>query len=270
MMMKARVALLVGLALGSPAAAHDLWLVPRPLRVAPGSELRLLAQTGMKFPESLSAVTPVRLEGFWVLDSEGRREVKTARVEEKSLVATVGVERPGVLLAAMAVKPNFIAIKAAEFNEYLEHDGLPQILEQRKSRGELGLDVREMYAKFAKAIVRVGESGPSDLATQPAGLRLEMVPRKDPSTFGAGERLPVEVLFEGKPLAGVYVYALAEGEEKYRDGYITDAQGKAELPLSRLGLMSLHSIFMRPHADKTKADWESFFATVTFEVGTAR
>jgi hypothetical protein len=28
--------------------------------------------------------------------------------------------------------------------------------------------------------------------------------------------------------------------------------------------MSLHCIHMRPHADPDEADWESFFATVSF------
>jgi hypothetical protein len=210
-------------------------------------------------------VTPDRVDGFWVLDAAGdRHEVTGARAEGKFLRAEVQLDAAGVALAALAIRPRTLELSAGEFNEYLEHDGLPQILEWRRSRDELGRDVRESYAKFAKAIVTVGEGGSRDLATRPAGLRIEIVPLLDPSTVGAGQRLPVQVLFEGRPLEGVSVYALAAGAEGYVDGHRTDDDGRAVVPIPSGGLMSLHCIHMRPHADPDEADWESFFATTTF------
>jgi hypothetical protein len=253
------------LGLAVPAGAHDLWLLADPPSVAAGASLHLKAATGMQFPESLSAVAPDRVDGFWVLDAALRRhEVSGARAEGKLLRADVQLAAPGVALAALAIKPRTLELTATEFNEYLEHDGLPQILERRRARGELEKGARESYAKYAKAIVAVGEGGARDLATRPAGLRLEIVPLRDPGGVGAGEELPVQVLFEGRPLEGVYVYALAAGAEGYIDGHRTDGDGRTAVPLPAGGLMSLHCIHMRPHADAGEADWESFFATVSF------
>jgi hypothetical protein len=251
--------------LALPANAHDLWLVADPPSVAAGAPLHLEAATGMRFAESLSAVTPERIAGFWVLDAAGQRhEVTGARTDGNLLRADVSLEAPGVALAALAIKPRTLELSAQDFNEYLEHDGLPQILEQRRARGELEKAVRESYAKYAKAIVTVGTGGSQDLATRPAGLRIEIVPLAVPGGVGDGEELPVQVLFEGRPLEGVYVYALAAGAEEYVDGHRTDGEGKATVPLPAGGLMSLHCIHMRPHADTGIADWESFFATVSF------
>ena len=253
------------LSLAVPAGAHDLWLLAEPPSVAAGASLHLKAATGMRFPESLSAVAPDRVDGFWVLDAAGdRHEVAGARAEGEFLQADVQVDTPGVALAALAIKPLTLELTAAEFNEYLEHDGLPQILERRRTLGELEKSARESYAKYAKAIVAVGERGPRDLATRPAGLRLEIVPLRDPGVVGAGEELPVQVLFEGQPLEGVSVYALAAGAEGYVDGHQTDEKGRTAVPLPAAGLMSLHCIHMRPHADAGEADWESFFATISF------
>jgi hypothetical protein len=253
--------------IASFAWGHDLWLVAQDELILVGKDTRLLAHTGMKFPQSLSAVTPDRLDGAWIIDANGRRDLKNAAVDGNSLAFPVRFETPGIALAAIAVKPKFIHLEAEEFNEYLDHDGLPQILELRKKRGELDKEGREMYAKFAKAILKVGEGGPSDLATKPAGLRIEIVPLEDPTQLGsAGNELPVRVLFEGKPFEGVFVYPLAEGEEVYTTGYETDADGKAQVPIKTTGLWSLHCIYMRPYADRNEADWESFFATVTFQV----
>jgi uncharacterized GH25 family protein len=256
---------LLALSLAGPAAAHDLWLLAEPSSVAAGASLQLQAATGMRFPESLSAVTPDRLENFWVLDAAGgRHQVSGARAEGKLLRADVRLDAPGVALAALAIKPRTLELSASDFNDYLEHDGLPQILERRRARGEIDESARESYAKYAKAILTVGEGGSRDLATRPAGLRIEIVPLRDPGVVGAGEELPVQVLFEGRPLGGVYVYALAAGAEGYGEGHRTDEDGRTTVPLPAGGLMSLHCIHMRPHADAAEADWESFFATVTF------
>ena len=256
---------LLALGLAVPAGAHDLWLVADPPTVAAGESLHLEAATGMRFPESLSAVTPDRVAGFWVLDAAGQRhEVAGARADGNLLRADVSLEAPGVALAALAIEPRTLELSAEDFNEYLEHDGLPQILEQRRSRGELEEGVRESYAKYAKAIVAVGDGGSRDLAMRPVGLRIEIVPLRDPGGVGQGGELPVQVLFEDKPLEGVYVYALAAGAEVYVDGHRTDGDGRASVPLPAAGLMSLHCIHMRPHADAGQADWESFFATVSF------
>jgi hypothetical protein len=270
--MTKRVALLVlptamtavGLAaLPRAADAHDLWLVSEPRSLAAGAPFKLLAQTGMKFPESVSALAPERLDAAFVVDAAGRRELRGGTTRGKSLAFEARVDTPGVAVAAASVKPNFIHIKAADFNEYLKLDGLPQILELRKAKGQLGVDGREIYAKFAKAVLRVGEGGPADLATKPVGLKIEIVPLADP--YGvAGGKLPVQVLFEGRPLDGVFVYRLFEGEEKYVDGLRTDGEGKTAVAIDRPGLWSLHCIYMRPYSDKQKADWESFFATVSF------
>jgi hypothetical protein len=218
----------------------------------------------MKFPESLSAVTTDRIDGAWIVDTSGRRELKDTATDGNSLVFKARFDEPGVALAAIATKPKFIHIEADDFNDYLDHDGLPQILELRKKKGELDVDGREMYAKFAKAILQVGEGGSKELATRPAGLLMEIVPLEDPHKAG---KLPVQVLFEDEPMEGVYVYPLAEGDDKYVTGFKTDTDGKAVVPIGGSGLWSLHCIYMRPYSDKSKADWESFFATVTFLVG---
>ena len=248
-------------------SGHDLWLVPESHHLPVGAKIRLLAQTGMKFPDSLSAVAPDRLDGAWIVDASGRREIEEMKVEGNSLVLETRLDNPGVALAAVAVQPKFIRLKAEEFNEYLEHDGLPQILELRKKTGQLGEEAREMYAKLAKAILKVGEGGPHDLAIKPVGLRIEIVPLEDPHQLSpVGDSLPIQVLWESQPLQGVYVYPLAAGEDEYHQGYETDVNGKTSVPIEGAGLWSLHCIYMRPYLDKGKADWESFFATTTFIV----
>ena len=104
---------LLALGLAVPAGAHDLWLVADPPTVATGESLHLAAATGMRFPESLSAVTPDRIAGFWVLDAAGQRhEVAGARDVGNLLRADVSLEAPGVALAALAIEPRTLELSA--------------------------------------------------------------------------------------------------------------------------------------------------------------
>jgi len=79
-------------------------------------------------------------------------------------------------------------------------------------------------------------------------LRLAIVPQADPVTLKAGELLPVQVLFDGKPLAGVKLV------EDYRNmdhqaSYETDAQGRAQVLVRNRGLNVLYVNYKHPLDD---------------------
>ena len=54
--------------------------------------------------------------------------------------------------------------------------------------------------------MQVGAPGAAEAyVTRPVGLPLEIVPEKSPYDLAPNERLPVQVLYEGHPLAGATV-----------------------------------------------------------------
>ncbi len=66
--------IIVGFAVVSiRVSAHDFWLVPKKFRINPGDSLTISANTGMDFPNSLSAVTPDRIDQF-ILVGESKKE----------------------------------------------------------------------------------------------------------------------------------------------------------------------------------------------------
>ena len=64
------------------------------------------------------------------------------------------------------------------------------------------------------------------------GAKMEIVPLKNPLTLKAGDKLPLLVLYEGKPLAGATVTAEGIG----KDALKTDANGRAEVAITKEGL----------------------------------
>ena len=99
-----------------------------------------------------------------------------------------------------------------------------------------------------------------------------MVPLKNPADLMPGEALPVQVLFAGKPLAGVQIAAVYAGfKAKGHEFPVvtrTDSKGQAVLSLDRGGLWYARLIHMVPAQGDPEVDWRSFFATVTFSIPT--
>lgn len=81
-----------------------------------------------------------------------------------------------------------------------------------------------LYEKFAKAVI----GGPAVKAvTEPVGQRLEIVPLVHPATVKAGSDLPVQILFDGKPLSTV-VYATFDGFTPNENSYAFFTETYAE------------------------------------------
>lgn len=81
--------------------------------------------------------------------------------------------------------------------------------------------------KYAKALLPGGDA---KAYGQVVGQRFEIVPLADPFTLKAGAPLPVKVLLEGKPLAGVAITA-GDSHAAEAEKIVTDASGEAKLPL---------------------------------------
>jgi uncharacterized GH25 family protein len=106
-------------------------------------------------------------------------------------------------------------------------------------------------------------SGPVAGGHKPMGLAVEIVPLADPFALKAGDMLPVQVLMNGKPLAGAeitadYVNAVDAAP------IVADADGKAMIPLRNQGLNVLSVSATEPHPEPAKAQEIGHTATLTF------
>jgi uncharacterized GH25 family protein len=186
-------------------------------------------------------------------------------VDGKSLTVELAAPDGGTALLALATKSRLVRLKADEFNEYLEEDGLPQILALREERDELMQPVVERYTKWAKAVLQVGDEG-DETWKEPVGHRIEIVPEEDCYVVQPGEELGLRLLFEGEPLSGVTVTGTRAGGPRHEVRAVTDTEGRARLPLTEAGRWYLHSIHMIRLDEGSQIQWESFWATLTFEV----
>lgn len=262
----------IGILLAAVAqlGAHDLYLMPGQFTVKPGQRLSIAIHNGDAFPESenspvISRLREVKLGGVPV---EKLREAKNKAIGE------VAIRSQGSLILTTRTIPNFIELKADDFEKYLLEEGLEDVRLYRNAHGETGQPGRERYAKFAKAIVTSGAA--DDGYKKPVGFAIEIIPEQNPATLKVGGELSVQVLWNGQPAFNLSVEAANETETK-AIGRL-DSAGRIRIPITRAGRWRIHTVAMQRASQATgsgdssadakskPADWESYWASLTFEI----
>jgi nickel transport protein len=106
---------------------------------------------------------------------------------------------------------------------------------------------------------------PSAACVKPVGQRFEIVPQKDPATLRSGDKIPIRILFDGKPIEGAVV-ALGGGHESdAKDALKTDKDGMAAVTIERPGLQMIKASHRIPLKNDSDADVLSVASTITFD-----
>jgi uncharacterized GH25 family protein len=256
------------LLLTTEAAAHDCFLIAKPYRATPGSQINIAIHIDDSFPGKHVAWNPVRITRFhhWygrtLLDS-----VVPEPVEDSSGVAQ-NVDQPGLHLFVVDWAARQIAIEPKAFTQYLQKEGLEHILKLRKERKEENKPGRERYSRYLKTFVTTGE-GNNEAYRHVIGQKIELIPLENPAGKKVGDTLRVRLLFEGKPVQGAKVSATYAGAKSkpgtYAQSFRTNKDGIALFRLTHRGVWLVRTVYMLP-AESQDVDWESFWASMTFEI----
>lgn len=248
--------------------AHDLFLRPDIFFLRVGEPVRVRVLNGT-FTASEGAVARDRLRDLSLAGPSGRTRLDTTdwQTRGETSMLTVRASAPGTWVLGASLLPRFIRLEAADFNGYLEHDGIPDVLEARRRSGELGRPARERYSKHVKTLLQVGavRSGGYDVVM---GYPAELVPLDNPYRLGVGGVLRVRALVDGAPVPG---QAVLSGGRTPAGALIrertvrTDASGVARIPIRSRGVWYVKFIRMVPVRGDT-VDYESKWATLTFGV----
>ncbi|MEL6562192.1 MAG: DUF4198 domain-containing protein, partial [Bacteroidota bacterium] len=214
--------------------------------------------------------------------------------------------KSGTYVAGVSTKARNIKLTAEKFNDYLKHDGVLDMLEERTQNNLLDQDAVESYQKHVKAIYQVGDRKTDDWSTI-LGYPIEFVPQENPYEKYTGEKLTVKLLLDGKPLVNQLVYAdyltdkhshssesdshdHAAGEHTHENtndtnhahidgagssqGHShtgkqqakTNEAGVVTIDLPQDGIYFIRTIYMVNITDSDELTHESKWATLTFEV----
>lgn len=270
-MMKSRFALVLVLVFAVTGAlqAHDLFLRLDSFFIEPGAQARIRVLNGT-FSKSENSVTRARLRDLTVVGPSGSShpDTTTWAARGDTSIFTVATGATGTYVIGASLLPTVITLKAKEFNEYLASDGIPDVLAARRASKQLGEDATEKYAKHVKAIIQVGTERTTGFDTV-LGYPAELVPLNNPYGSRPGGWLRVRAIVDGKPIANQLIVS---GGRPPRGGRLpvrsvrTDADGVARIRISDRGQWYVKFIHMAAVAGDPALDYESKWATLTFQV----
>ena len=267
-MMRRMMALAVALLVTAVSSAHDLFMKVDSYFLAPHTRasVRLLNGTFQK-SDGLVARNRFRDVSLYAPGLSGPiSQLVTWRDEGTTTVMDVQTAGPGTYLAGVSTKPREIDLKATEFNDYLQLDGIPETLAERKRNNELKKDVRERYSKHVRAVFQVGEDLSDDYKRQ-LNYPAEVIPQQNPYALKVGDTMSVLCTVEGQPVANQFVMAgweSSDGKLHTLDARTNDG-GLANFKLAGEGKWFIKFINMTSHSEPG-INYESKWASLTFQI----
>lgn len=225
----------------SSVFAHEIWMEKR----LKDGDIGILWGHGIR---QIDPYDPEKILDVKAFDSKGKpvevvlvKRKESALISPKGTASTIGIFfNAGYLVKTKDEKKKKLTKREAKGNF--------EIIESFKSQ------------KYSKAMLN-----PSEVFSKPIGLRLEIVPQKDPFAIKTGETLPIQVLFEGKPLEGAVVNAGLTYEGKLKEFPKTDKDGMANVVIEKSGTQIIVAKHKIPLTDDPDADVLSLSTTMTFE-----
>lgn len=254
----------------APAAAHDFWIQPDRYRPAGQDGIALTLQVGHGRDRQRSAIALRRILRLQAFAADGRRlDLRAQLRPDPQAAADARFALPaGAWLLALDTDAGAQSrLPAPRFNDYLRAEGLTPALQARSAQGRSDADGSERYSRHSKALVRAGASaaGVAALLAQPLGLPLEIVLDADPQA--RAPRLPLRVLWQGRPLAGALVkLTRLEDDARPLEQRRTDAQGRAEFAAPGAGTWLLNAIWTQPLPAGAEVDFETAFTSLSFDI----
>lgn len=102
--------------------------------------------------------------------------------------------------------------------------------------------------------------------SKPMGQRFEVLPQRDPTTVHVGDAVPIQVVFDGKPVEGAIITTGGGHASAKKDALKTDKDGKANVTIEKAGLQLIKASHRVPLKDDPDADVLSLSSTMTFVI----
>jgi uncharacterized GH25 family protein len=247
--------------------AHDFWIEPSAFRPAIAQRVTVRLRVGQEFRGDPVPRDPKLLKRFVLVGSNG--ETAVPGVPNTEPAGFLSIPAPGLYTIVYTSNPEPVQLDAKKFNDYLSQEGLETIRELRAQRGQSDAPDREIFSRCAKALVAAGGAEAAAGAAgwnRELGLRLELIPGENPYMLTDSQVLPVRLLYGGKPLQGALVTAFTKERPGAKISARSDAKGRVALKIDRPGTWLVKSVHMIPASRESGADWESIWASLTFEV----
>ena len=252
------------LAAGSASLrAHDFWIEPTGFSVDLGRVVGVKLRVGQDFYGDPVPRSEGVIDQFIVVDAGGRRQVVGR--EGADPAGLLRVTAPGLMIVGYQSRPSPVTVPAEKFTQYLKEEGLDSIVAARARTGMSVREGREIFSRSAKSLLRSGAlaTGSGD---RPIGFPIELVAERNPYEMRPGDTLTTRLTYQQVPLAGALVVAYNQRAPYHKLSVRSDRHGRAAFALNEPGVWLVKAVHMVPAPAGSSAEWESFWASLTFEI----
>jgi hypothetical protein len=259
-------------AVPSIARAHDFWIEPSNYRPPASSTVAIRLRVGQDFlGDPVPRPSSAMLLRFDATTATGTAPVIGVQGEEPAGI--VEIEGDGMTVVTYHSAPSYVELTEEKLAQYLRDEGLERIHEARRRSPSAGQPWREIYSRCAKSLLWTGQGTghamgrrPAAIGNQPVGMPLELIAETNPYAMKAGGALPVRLLYRGQPLRDALIVAIPKMAPNRRIALRSDAQGRVRLKLPSAGEWLIKAVQIVPAPEGARGQWESFWASLTFEL----
>ena len=263
-----KISALMWLISTSASFGHEFWIDTLDYQVETGTPLQADLRVGQNFGGSPYAYIPANFRLFELAQGETRTPV-AGRIGDRPAL-NQAAPGPGLTMVLHVTRDYDLTYKTLDmFENFVRHKDALWAFEQHKAEGFPDAGFVELYSRYAKSLIAVGDGAGKDSRF---GLLTEIVALANPYTDNLSGGLPVQVFYDDEVRADTQVELFA----KSPDGTVsitthrTDAQGIVALPVQPgVTYMADAVVLRRPDSDLAReknALWESLWANLTFAV----
>ncbi len=247
------------------ANAHEFWLEPQRFQYQVGEEMKVDFMVGENFTGEFWDLKRHRVESLRLYSISGQINLLEKVTKTVGSNLRFKLEKVGTHMLVMQSNTAYIELEAEKFNAYLKEDGLDYIADARKKTNTTDKPSRENYTRYAKLLVQTGNKT-DETFKQKAGLRLEIVPDKNPYVLKSGDYLQCLIMFEGKPSPHTLVKVWSRlNRTTFLQNIYTENDGMIKFPISTSGVWMVSTVKMIP-SESAEADWHSLWGSLVFGI----
>ena len=242
------------LLLTAPLFAHDMWIEPTSFSPQAGEIVAVRLRVGQDLLGDPLPRDPALIKQFVMESATGRSPVIGR--DGANPAGLVRIAAPGLHIIGYNSNPSTAEQTPEKFAQYVKEEGLEAIVKKLPAT-----TVRELFSRCAKSLMLSGAVNDKE-DDRVLGFPLELVVERNPYSMKAGDELPVRLTYEGKPLAGALIVAMSRKHEK--QSARSDKDGRVRLRLEPGGMWMIKAVHMIPAPQGSNADWQSYWASLTF------
>lgn len=264
-MRKGVVVLILLSVTGFLVRAHEFWLEPGRFYFQAGDTVSVGFRIGEDFIGDGWKVKKDRVIRLEHHSTNAVGDLKRNLRDDTTNPFQLSLSREGTHLIVMETTPALIELDGEKFTEYLEKDGLDEILYQRRKDQSSGDSASEFYSRHSKLILQAGANA-DDTYKKICNLPIEIIPDKNPATLRKGDRIAFKILYQGKPLFGAKVRVWNRHSHRTSVQNIFSQQdGMIETHISNPGAWMVSVVKMVP-SQEPDARYRSYWGTLVFGV----